>query len=103
MATVKMKAQKKVGIDISSTKPGSPGGIFMRQFWVAVHRSQDLERRHVKPIRIMSENNALYRGGTRRFRAQGQDRQLSDRGISGLIWGYFGEGTPPPFSTVSAS
>jgi 5,5'-dehydrodivanillate O-demethylase oxygenase subunit len=51
-----------VDIDLASTKPGTPGGKFMRQFWIAVHRSQDLAAGHVKPIRIMSEDFALYRG-----------------------------------------
>jgi 5,5'-dehydrodivanillate O-demethylase len=34
----------------------------MRQFWLAVHRSEDLAPGHAKPIRIMSEDYTLYRG-----------------------------------------
>jgi 5,5'-dehydrodivanillate O-demethylase oxygenase subunit len=49
-------------IDLATTKPGTPGGAFMRQFWLAIHRSQDLEAGRAKPIRIMSEDFTLYRG-----------------------------------------
>ena len=49
-------------IDIATTRPGTPGGIFMRQFWHALYRSQDLPAGQAKPIRIMSEDFALYRG-----------------------------------------
>ncbi len=49
-------------IDIATTRPGTPGGIFMRQFWHALYRSQDLPTGQAKPIRIMSEDFALYRG-----------------------------------------
>ena len=49
-------------LDIATTRRGTPGGIFMRQFWHAVYRSQDLPAGHAKPIRIMSEDYTLYRG-----------------------------------------
>ena len=49
-------------LDIATTRPGTPGGAFMRQFWHAVCRSQDLPAGHAKPIRIMSEDYTLYRG-----------------------------------------
>jgi len=49
-------------LDIATTRPGTPGGIFMRQFWHALYRSQDLPLGQAKPIRIMSEDFALYRG-----------------------------------------
>ena len=49
-------------VDLATTRPGTPGGIFMRQFWHAIHRSEDLPAGHAKPIRIMSEDYALYRG-----------------------------------------
>jgi 5,5'-dehydrodivanillate O-demethylase oxygenase subunit len=49
-------------LDIATTRPGTPGGIFARQFWHAVYRSEDLPMGHAKPIRIMSEDYALYRG-----------------------------------------
>ena len=48
--------------DLATTRPGTPGGIFVRQFWHAVYRSQDLPAGYAKPIRIMSEDFALYRG-----------------------------------------
>ncbi|HUQ76694.1 MAG TPA: Rieske 2Fe-2S domain-containing protein [Burkholderiales bacterium] len=50
------------GVDITSTRPGTPGGQYMRQFWLAIHRSEDLAKGHAKPIRIMSEEFTLYRG-----------------------------------------
>src|SRR5256714_2847254 len=49
-------------VDLTSTRPGTPGGRFMRQFWLAIHRSEDLAPGHAKPIRIMSEDYTLYRG-----------------------------------------
>ena len=49
-------------MDIACTRPGTPGGRFMRQFWLAVHRSEDLPAGHAKPLRIMSEDYTLYRG-----------------------------------------
>lgn len=55
-------SQPRREIDIATTRPGTPGGIFMRRFWHAVCRSQDLPMGHAKPIRIMSEDYALYRG-----------------------------------------
>ncbi len=49
-------------IDIASTRPGTPGGKFMRQFWIALDNSANLPAGRAKPIRIMSENYTLYRG-----------------------------------------
>jgi 5,5'-dehydrodivanillate O-demethylase len=48
--------------DIASTRPGTPGGTFMRQFWMALDNSANLPPGRAKPIRIMSENYTLYRG-----------------------------------------
>lgn len=56
------KKSKRVDVDIATTRPGTPGGIFMRQFWICVHRSEDLPTGRARPIRIMSENFTLYRG-----------------------------------------
>jgi len=67
-----------VAVDITSTRPGTPGGRFMRQFWLAVHRTEDLERGHAKPIRIMSEDYTLYRGES--GRAQVFDYRCPHRG-----------------------
>jgi len=49
-------------VDLTSTRPGTPGGKFMRQFWIALGRAEDLAVGQAKPIRIMSEDYALYRG-----------------------------------------
>src|SRR5262249_12984449 len=35
-------SEPRIDIDIATTRPGTPGGIFMRQFWHAVCRSRDL-------------------------------------------------------------
>jgi 5,5'-dehydrodivanillate O-demethylase oxygenase subunit len=51
-------------IDIASTRPGTPGGVFMRQFWMALDNSANLAPGRAKPIRIMSENYTLYRGNS---------------------------------------
>ena len=55
-------SQSRFGVDIATTKPGTPGGVFMRQFWVAVFRGQDIAAGEAKPLRIMSEDFAIYRG-----------------------------------------
>ena len=51
-------------IDLATTKPGTPGGIFMRQFWTCVFRSEDLPQGRARPIRIMSVDYTLYRGAS---------------------------------------
>jgi len=48
--------------DIARVGPGTPGGQFLRQFWVPIYRSEDLAPGLSVPIRIMGENFALYRG-----------------------------------------
>jgi len=62
-------------IDIATTRPGTPGGTFMRQFWHAVCRSRDLPAGSVKPLRIMSEDFAIYR--TQAGRGRGDPLRLS--------------------------
>jgi 5,5'-dehydrodivanillate O-demethylase oxygenase subunit len=54
------KARPKV--DLATTMPGTPGGIFMRRFWHAITRSEDLPAGRALPIRIMGENYTLFRG-----------------------------------------
>src|SRR5262249_22096831 len=49
-------------IDLTRTGPGTPGGRFFRQFWLAIHRSEDLAPGQAKPIRILGEDFALYPG-----------------------------------------
>jgi len=51
-------------IDIATTRPGTPGGTFMRQFWIALDNSANLPAGRARPIRIMSEDYALYRGAS---------------------------------------
>jgi 5,5'-dehydrodivanillate O-demethylase oxygenase subunit len=49
-------------IDIAGTGPGTPGGRFMRRFWMPVYRAEDLPQGQAKPVRVMSEDFTLYRG-----------------------------------------
>src|SRR5918999_4164273 len=78
MSSVVARAAQESQVDITSTRPGTPGGRFMRQFWMAVHRSEDLAPGHAKPIRIMSEDYTLYRGES--GRAQVFDYRCPHRG-----------------------
>src|SRR5262249_8437583 len=52
----------RYGVDLATTRKGTPGGMFMRQFWIAVHDADQLAPGRAKPIRIMGENYAIYRG-----------------------------------------
>src|SRR5947207_11273691 len=75
-------------VEVTSTRPGTPGGKFMRQFWMAVHRSEDLAAGRAKPIRIMSEDFTLYRGESGRahcvaFRCAHRGTQLSTGWVEG--------------------
>jgi 5,5'-dehydrodivanillate O-demethylase len=65
-------------IDIVRTGPGTPGGRFLRRFWTAIHRSEDLASGQAKPLRIMSEDYTLYRGQA--GRAQVIDQRCPHRG-----------------------
>ncbi|MGZ5834620.1 MAG: Rieske 2Fe-2S domain-containing protein [Xanthobacteraceae bacterium] len=65
-------------VDIATTKRGTPGGKFMRQFWLAIEASADLPAGRAKPIRIMGENYTLYRGQS--GRAQVIDERCPHRG-----------------------
>jgi len=65
-------------LDLVRTGPGTPGGRFMRRFWMAVGRSQDLPKGTAKPIRIMSVDYTLYRGES--GRAQAIDYRCAHRG-----------------------
>src|SRR6185503_3126963 len=51
-------------IDLARTGPDTQGGRFMRRFWMPVHRAEDLPAGQAKPIRVMSEDFALYRGAS---------------------------------------
>ena len=52
----------RYGVDLATTRKGTPGGMFMRQFWTAVHDGDLLPPGRAKPIRIMGEDYAIYRG-----------------------------------------
>ena len=54
--------RSRYGVDLATTKAGTPGGIFMRQFWIAVYDSDDLPAGRAMPIRIMGEDYTIYRG-----------------------------------------
>jgi 5,5'-dehydrodivanillate O-demethylase len=142
----KIEVPDRAAVDLATTRPGTPGGIFMRQFWHAIHRSEDLRAGEAKPIRIMSEDYTLYRGASGKaqvidsrcphrhapmhlgwveddaircvyhgwkYDCSGQcvEQPAEEAGFArkvrigtypthdhlGLIFAYFGEGTPPPF------
>jgi 5,5'-dehydrodivanillate O-demethylase len=48
--------------DYARTGPGTLGGRFFRQFWLAIYQSHDLKQEWSVPVRILSENLTLYRG-----------------------------------------
>ena len=43
--------------DLARTGPETPGGRFMRRFWMPVMRAEDLPAGQAKPIRVMSEGS----------------------------------------------
>ena len=57
---------RRPSVDIATTKPGTPDGIFMRQFW---HPDRPQRRRsppgRAVPIRMMNEDYTLFRGDER--------------------------------------
>lgn len=50
--------------DYARTGPGTLGGRFFRQFWLAIYQSRDLKPEWSVPVRILSENLTLYRGAS---------------------------------------
>lgn len=48
-------------IDLATTQAGTPGGIFMRQFWMAVYESNQLPAGRAMPIRIMGDDYVIFR------------------------------------------
>src|SRR5947207_13935443 len=60
MDTIEREA--RTSFDLARTGPGMPMGRFMRRFWMPVHRAEDLPPGQAKPIRVMSDDFALYRG-----------------------------------------
>jgi 5,5'-dehydrodivanillate O-demethylase len=74
--------------ELTSTRPGSLAGNYLRRFWLPIHRSEDLAVGAAKPIEIMSERFTLYRGrsGTPHlvaFRCPHRGTQLSTGWVEG--------------------
>jgi 5,5'-dehydrodivanillate O-demethylase len=63
---MRLARKAEAAVDLATTKPGTAGGIFMRQFWHAIMRSEDLPPGRAMPVRIMSENYAVFRGASGR-------------------------------------
>ncbi len=54
--------ENRPDFDLARTGPGTPMGRFMRRFWMPVMRTEDLPAGEARPIRVMSEDFAIYRG-----------------------------------------
>jgi 5,5'-dehydrodivanillate O-demethylase oxygenase subunit len=65
--------------DLLLTGPGTLAGRYLRQYWQPVYRSADLAPGQVRPIRIMSENFALYRSASGVARVVGE--RCAHRGV----------------------
>jgi 5,5'-dehydrodivanillate O-demethylase len=65
-------------LELARTGPATPMGRFLRRFWIPVYRAEDLPPAQAKPIRIMGEDFALYRGAG--GRAQIIDYRCPHRG-----------------------
>ena len=48
--------------ELFRTEPGTLGGRYMRTLWHPIFIASDLKPGWAKPIRILSEQFALYRG-----------------------------------------
>lgn len=53
--------KKRYDVDLATTQAGSSGGIFMRQFWMAVFDSDQLSAGRALPIRIMGDDYVIVR------------------------------------------
>ena len=63
MSVADLQAREpRLEFDLARTGPGTPMGRFMRRFWMPVMRAEDLPSGEAKPIRVMSEDFAIYRG-----------------------------------------
>ncbi len=79
MSVVDLEARPaRPEIDLARTGPDTLAGRFMRRFWMPVMRSEDLPRGEARPIRVMSEDFALYRGES--GQAQAVDYRCPHRG-----------------------
>jgi 5,5'-dehydrodivanillate O-demethylase len=54
----------RYSVDFVHYGPGTPGGIYLRNFWHPVYRGEDLAPGWAKRIQIMGEHFTLYRGET---------------------------------------
>jgi 5,5'-dehydrodivanillate O-demethylase len=57
-----LDSRRSARIDCASTGPGTPAGLYMRQFWQPVYHCADIAVGDTVPLRIMSEEFTLYRG-----------------------------------------
>ena len=48
--TTRVARARATDVDIATTRPGTPGGTFMRQFWMALDNSTNLAPGRAKPI-----------------------------------------------------
>ena len=48
--------------DFLRTGPDTIGGRYLRSFWQPIMRGEDIEKGRAKPVRIMSEDFAVFRG-----------------------------------------
>ena len=74
--------------DLVSTRSGTLAGMFMRRFWLPIHRAEELRAGQAKPITIMSERFTLYRGENggphvTEFRCPHRGTQLSAGWVEG--------------------
>ncbi|HEX3883359.1 MAG TPA: Rieske 2Fe-2S domain-containing protein [Stellaceae bacterium] len=62
VADLQSTRENRPEFDLARTGPGTPMGRFMRRFWMPVMRAEDLPAGEARPIRVMSEDFAIYRG-----------------------------------------
>jgi 5,5'-dehydrodivanillate O-demethylase len=58
-----MAISERLAVDLTGTGAGTPGGTFLRRFWHAVSRSDDLPTGRAVPLRLMGDDYTLYRDG----------------------------------------
>src|SRR5262249_43556868 len=90
--------------DYVHTGPGTLAGRYLRRFWHPVYLARDLAPGHARPLRIMSEDFTLFRGGGGTphlwaFRCAHRGTQLSTGWVEGDCircfyhgWKYDGSG-----------
>ena len=86
MSSVMQREERRVNqteVDITSTRPGTPGGRFMRQFWLAIHRSEDLPACARAP-RVMDLVHDVWAGQGRIADRSNERLGRSDTAI--IVW-----------------